>query len=83
MTTQRAAMGTRGQFTGGGPGDLCARRAAAQADVRERYERAIKATKDAIQNEPIEVVSIPGGRSFAVPAEVVRHLLRVGAEEAE
>ena len=63
-------------------GDLCSRRAAVQADVREGYERAIKATKDAIQSESITIVSIPGGRSYAIPTEVCVYLRRVGAEEA-
>jgi hypothetical protein len=80
------ARGTRGDYDPTSrPGDLTGRIATQQAGAREDRDRAIKATRDALAggNEPLEIVSIPGGRSFAIPRELVTHLLRVGAEEAD
>lgn len=76
MTLQHIARGQRGDYNPAArPGDLCAIRAAQQAGAREGYERAIKASRDSLAgNDELEIVSIPGGRTFAVPAEVVRHI---------
>lgn len=68
------ARGQRGDYNPhAGPGDITGRRYLAQADSREDRDRAIKTTRDALAggNEPLEIVSIPGGRSFAIPREVL------------
>lgn len=82
--TTHVAKGQRGDYDPHrSPGDLTGRRLMAQAGAREDRDRAIKATRDALAgNESLEVVAIPGGRSFAIPRELVTHLLRAGAEEA-
>jgi hypothetical protein len=82
--TTHVSRGTRGDYDPSTrPGDLTGRRLLAQAGAKEDRDRAIKTTRDSLAgaDEPLEIVSIPGGRTFALPREVVTHLLRVGAEE--
>lgn len=81
--TTNVARGQRGDFSHTTPhGDLCSRRAAQQVDVREGYEHAIKNTKDALQNESIEVVAVDGGRAFALPREAVTFIRAQAIAEA-
>jgi hypothetical protein len=72
--TTHVSRGTRGDYDPTTrPGDLTGRIATQQAGAREDRDRAIKATRDALAggNEPLEIVSIPGGRSFALPKELL------------
>jgi hypothetical protein len=82
--TQRAAMGTRGDWNPvSTPGDLTGRRLLAQASVRQDHDAALANMRNALLSDPVELVSLPGGRTYTVPREIVTHLLRVGAEEAD
>jgi hypothetical protein len=77
------ARGLRGDWNPNDrPGDLTGRKYLQQADQKILRDDAIRETRNAlIGNEPLEVVSTPGGRSFAIPSEVCAHLRRTGAEE--
>jgi hypothetical protein len=72
MTTH-VARGTRGDYNPHAcPGDLTGRRFLADADRKADYETAIRATKNALQDEPIELVPV-GPRVYAVPRVVAEH----------
>jgi hypothetical protein len=81
--TTHIARGIRGDYDPHrSPGDLTGRIAVQQAGTREGRDRAIKSMRDAlVGTDELEIVSIPGGRSFAVPRECAQYLRRLGAEE--
>lgn len=79
MQHARAAMGTRGDWNPTArPGDLTGQRVKAQASIKEDRDIALAAMRNALTSDPVEVVSIPGGRSFLVPTELVKFLLDEG-----
>jgi hypothetical protein len=83
MTTTAAniARGPRGQFLGGARGDLTGQKFLRLADQKERLDQAVKSTRNALVSEPVELVTVPGGRIYAVPRQAFEHLLAIGAGE--
>jgi hypothetical protein len=71
--TTHVSRGTRGDYDPTSrPGDLTGRIATQQSGAREDRDRAIKATRDALAgNEELATVAIPGGRTFALPKELL------------
>lgn len=81
--TTHVARGQRGDYDPSArPGDLTGRRLIANADAKVLRDNAIRETRNAMVGgtEALELVSLPAGRTFAIPAEVVRHLIQVGVQ---
>jgi hypothetical protein len=83
--TTTVARGTRGDYDPRrSPGDLTGRIAVQQAGAREDRDRAIKATRDALAgNEELATVAIPGGRTFALPKELLNFIRAEARAEAD
>jgi hypothetical protein len=68
------ARGQHGQSSVGGRGDLTGARYLANADRKADYDQAVKATRNALQDEQLELVDV-GPRVYAIPkvaAEALR-----------
>lgn len=63
------ARGPRGAYNPG-RGDLCGAKFIANTDQKADREAATRNTRNALASEAVVLVSVPGGRTFAVPAEV-------------
>jgi hypothetical protein len=74
--TTHVSRGTRGDYDPTNrPGDLTGRRLVAQSGVREDRDRAIKTTRDSLAgNDELATVAIPGGRTFALPKELLNFI---------
>lgn len=84
--TTHVSRGTRGDYDPSTrPGDLTGRRLMAQAGVKEDRDWAIKTTRDALAgaDEPIEIIQVPGGRSFAIPRECANYIRESAMAEAD
>jgi hypothetical protein len=80
--TTHVSRGTRGDYDPSArPGDITGRRLVAQADEKIMRDNALRETRNALTSgEPLELVSIPGGRTMLLPREVCLHLMQVGAD---
>jgi hypothetical protein len=61
-----------------GRGDLTGARIQALAGARQDRDTALANTRNALVSDPVTTVSLPGGRSYLIPVEVVDHLLAEG-----
>ena len=61
-----------------GPHDLTGRKIQALAGLKEDHDTAKATTRAALDSDPVTTVSLPGGRSYLVPVEVVNHLIAEG-----
>jgi hypothetical protein len=61
-----------------GPHDLTGRKIAALSGAREDRDIALANTRNALASDPVTTVSLPGGRTYLVPVEVVNHLIAEG-----
>jgi hypothetical protein len=61
-------------------GDLTGRRIAELATVKDDHAAALATTRAALVSDSVEIISIPGGRSYLAPTELVRHLIQVGVQ---
>lgn len=64
---------SRGAFAPG-RGDLCGTRFQAGLAKKAATPDAVRNTVNAVREEPVELVKVPGGRMFAIPAEVFNYL---------
>ncbi len=79
--TSRAAMGVRGDWNPvSHPGDLTGRKIQKLSGLKQDHDAARANMTAALASDPVQVVSVPGGRSFLVPVELVRHLVEVGVQ---
>lgn len=69
----------RGQHTPG-RGDLTGARAQALSARKTDNDAALANMRAALVSDPVEVIAVPGGRSYLVPVELVRHLIQVGVQ---
>lgn len=78
MTSRAAMGGGRGQFTGGGPGDLTGQIHLKNERDHERREAGVRQTKLALgDGRPVELIAVMVGREtivYAVPRCVARAL---------
>jgi hypothetical protein len=79
--TTHVAKGQRGDYDPHrSPGDLTGRRLMAQSGAREDRDRAIKTTRDSLAgNDELTTVAIPGGRTYALPKELL-NFIRASAQ---
>lgn len=61
-----------------GRGDLTGRRITELSTVKDDHAKAKANTKNALDNDPVTTISLPGGRTYLVPVEVVDFLLAEG-----
>lgn len=54
--------------------DLTGRRYEAGRALKEAVPDAVRSTKNALQDEPLELVKVPGGATYAIPRVVVKFL---------
>ena len=63
-----------------GRGDLTGARIQALSGLKADHDAALVNMRSALTSDPVQVISIPGGRSYLVPVELVRHLIQVGVQ---
>ena len=61
-----------------GPHDLTGRRLQQAQGLKQDHDAALANMRNALSSDPVTTVSLPGGRSYLVPTEVVNHLLAEG-----
>lgn len=64
---------TRGSFSAG-RGDLCGARYAEGLASKKATPDAVRNTRNALIDEPIELVKVPGGATYAIPRVVYNFL---------
>jgi hypothetical protein len=63
-----------------GRGDLTGARIQALSGLKTDHDAALATTRAALVSDPVQIIAIPGGRSYLAPAELVRHLIQVGVQ---
>jgi hypothetical protein len=61
-----------------GPGDLTGHRAQALSGLKQDHDLARSNMVHALTSDPVTMISLPGGRSYLVPTEVVGYLIAEG-----
>lgn len=61
-----------------GRGDLTGRRTAELSTVKDDHTKAKANTVNALNNDPVTVVHLSGGRRYLAPTELVNFLLAEG-----
>ncbi len=61
-----------------GRGDLTGARIQALNGLKTDHDSALAATRNALISDPVTTVSVPGGRTFLAPVELVNFLLAEG-----